>query len=80
MLIYVKNNVFKRLLTKCDRCRMSFAKYSFDYKSEYETGIIWVNLCDDCIRKVKKRKPVTPEAKSLFATAERLKPKTVVIF
>ena len=54
MLCYIRNNIFKRLLQKCDRCRMSSAKYGFDYRSDYESGYIWTNLCADCVRELKK--------------------------
>lgn len=80
MLCYIRNNIFKRLLQKCDRCRMSSAKYGFDYKSDYESGYIWTNLCANCVRELKKRDPITPEAKTLFAIAKRLEPKTITIF
>ena len=48
--------------------------------SDYESGYIWTNLCADCIRELKKRDPITPEAKSLFAIAKQLEPKTITIF
>ena len=35
----------------------------------------WKNLCADCVRELKKRDPIAPEAKSLSAIAKRLEPK-----
>lgn len=80
MLCYIRNNIFKRLLQKCDRCRMSSAKYGFYYRSNYESGCIWKNLCADCVRELKKRDPITPEPKSLSVIAKQLEPKTITIF
>lgn len=59
---------------------MDSAKYGFYYKSDYELDCIWTNLCDDCIRDLKKRNLNTPEAKSLFAIARQFEPKIITIF
>ena len=59
---------------------MSSAKYGFNYRSGYESGYIWKNLCADCARELKKRDPITPEAKSLSVIAKQLEPKTITIF
>lgn len=80
MLCYIRNNIFKRLLRKCDRCRMSSAKYKLYYRSDYESGYIWTNLCADCVRELSKRDSITPEIKNLFTIAKRLELKTITIF
>lgn len=59
---------------------MSSAKYGLYYRSDYESGYIWTNLCADCIRELKKRDPIIPETKSLSVIAKQLEPKTITIF
>lgn len=82
MLRYTKISFFKRLSTKCDRCRMDSAKYALEYASRSEERCIWTYLCEDCIRELRKRKPksIDLESRSLYLLAKQAEPRTITIF
>ena len=81
MLCYVRNNIFKRLSSKCDKCKMSSAKYALMCASTSEE-CYWSYLCEDCIRGLRKRKPksLDLESRTLHFLAKQSESKTITIF